>query len=38
VCDYDDVSELDEEEWEEYGKERHEEQKEDPYYKEKING
>ena len=35
-CDYDDVTELDDEEWAEYGKEKHEMQLQDLYYKEKL--
>ncbi len=35
-CDYDDITELDEEEWEEEGKEKHEQCKNDPFYKEKL--
>lgn len=35
-CDYDELTELDEDDWKEYGKEKHEQAKEDPFYKERF--
>ena len=35
-CGYDDLTELDEEDWKEYGKEKHEMQQKDPYYQKRI--